>query len=131
MTTIITAKSLSLTVDADDYNPQTISCELVRNVDRQEFDVLDGTVYKTLKYTGELNIEMFADWGAASSLCEAMWNAADTAPDTPLSCTLVANTGATFTFDVLPAAPAVSGTAPDAMTASFTLTVVDGDITLA
>lgn len=130
-TTIITGRDLTLTIDGDDFGAQVSQCTLTRTPERSTYDVLDGEVYKTLKFTAELAVEMFQDWGATPSLCEALWNAADAAPDTPIAATLVANTGATFTFNVLPVFPDAGGTAPSELTTSLTFTVVNGDITLA
>lgn len=131
MATIITGKELSITIDSLAFDAQTTSCTLSMEASRSEFDTLDGTVYKTIKNTGTLDVELLADWGAASSICEAIWTAANTAPDTPLECTLTANTGAVFTFEVLPSFPAVGGSASAEVTASLSLTVVNGDVTLA
>jgi hypothetical protein len=65
-----------------------------------------------------------SDWGASGSLCEAMWTAAETAPNTALACTMVAVTGASFAFNVLPIFPSVGGTSPDAQTVSMSFTVI-------
>lgn len=129
-TTIITGRDLSLTIDGDDYDAQASTVTLTRTADRQEYEVLDGTVYKTLKNTAELTVEMFADWGATGSLCEALWNAADANPDTSLGFSFTAN-GVTYSGDVYPNFPDVSGTAPDALTVSVTLTVDQGIVTVA
>ena len=67
---------------------------------------------------------MLADWGAASSLCEALWAAATSAPNTPLAVSLTATTGAVFTFSVQPILPSAGGTAPDAQTVSLSFTCV-------
>lgn len=130
-TTIITGRDLSLTIDGDVYDAQASSVTLTRTLDRQEYEVLDGTVYKVIKATGELTVEMFQDWNAAGSLCEALWNAANTSPNTKLPFTFVANSGATFTGDVYPSFPDAGGTAPDALTVSVVLTVDQGIIALA
>jgi hypothetical protein len=129
-TTIITGRDLSLEIDGDDYNAQASSVTLTRTADRQEYEVLDGSVYKTLKFTAELTVEMFQDWDASPSLCEALWNAADSAPDTALAFSFVANSGSTFTGNVFPSFPDAGGTAPDALTVSVTMTVEDGDVSL-
>jgi hypothetical protein len=131
-TTIITGQDLTLTINSVAYNDQAISATLTLENDRQEFDVLSGTVYKTIKTTGTLSVELMQDWGIASgSVCEALWNAAKTAPDTSLAFTFVANTGATFTGNVFPAFPDGGGTAPDALTATVELTIDEGSVTLA
>lgn len=69
-------------------------------------------------------MEMLADWGAADSLCEALWNATESAPNTTLAVSLTAVSGAVFAFNVMPAFPSVGGTSPDAQTVSFSFTVV-------
>ena len=130
-TTIIQGRDVTLTIDGDDYSAQASSVTLTLELDRQEFEVLDGTVYKTLKTTGTLEVELLQDWGAASSICEALWNAAKSAPDTPLAFTMVANTGSTFTGNVYPAFPDAGGAAADALTATVSLTIQEGDVTLA
>lgn len=130
-TTIITGKDLTLTVNSVNYDAQATSAVLTLEPNRQEYDVLDGKVYKTINNTGTLDIEMLADWGAAGSICEALWNAANSAPDTGLAFSLVANTGATFTGDVLPSFPSAGGPASDTLTVTVSLVVVDGDVTLA
>jgi hypothetical protein len=130
-TTIITGQDLTLTIESVAYSDQCSNATLALENDRQEFDVLSGTVYKTIKTTGTLSVELFQDWNATPSVCEALWNAAKTAPDTTLSATLVANTGVTFTFEVFPSFPDAGGTAPDALTASVELTIAEGSVTLA
>ena len=130
-TTIITGRDVTLTIDGDDFGAQCQSATVSRTPVRETYQVLDGEVYKTLRYEATLSIELFQDWNAAGSLCEALWNAADTAPDTAIAVTFVANTGATFTFDVLPQFPDAGGVAPDALVSSLEFTIVDGDITLA
>jgi len=67
---------------------------------------------------------MLADWGAASSLCEALWTAATSAPNTGLAVSLTADTGAVFAFEVQPILPSAGGTAPDAQTVDLSFTCV-------
>jgi hypothetical protein len=67
---------------------------------------------------------MLADWGVASSLSEALWTAADTAPNTTLAVSLTATTGAVFAFNVMPVYPSVGGAAPGAQTLSLSFLVV-------
>jgi hypothetical protein len=128
-TTIITGRDLSLTIDSKSYDAQASTVTLTNENNQQVYEVLDGRIYKTLDKTATLEVEMFADWGAANSLCEAMWTAADTAPDTGLAFSFTADTGAVFTGNVLPAYPPVGGTANDAQTVTLSLVVVDGEVT--
>lgn len=123
MSTVITGRDLALTIDSDSYDAQATSVTLTTDVQRETYQTLDGKVRKTIDSTGTLQVELLADWGAANSLCEAMWTAANTAPDTALSFSLTAVTGAVFTGTCYPVFPVVSGTAPDAQTVSLTLEV--------
>ena len=128
-TTIITGRDLALTIDSKTYDAQASTVTLTNTINQQAYDVLDGKVYKTIDKTGEMAVTMFADWGASGSLCEALWTAADTAPDTALSFSFTAATGAVFTGSVYPVYPEIGGTAPDAQTVSLTMVVKDGEVT--
>lgn len=129
-TTIITGRDLTLTIDGDNFDAQASSVTLALTNERSEYDVLDGTVYKTIKTTGTLTVEMFQDWGATPSLCEGLWAAAKSAPDTALAFTFTANTGAVFSGECFPTFPEAGGAAPGELTVSVEMTVVDGDVTL-
>ena len=128
-TTIITGRDLALTIDSKTYDAQASTVTLTNTINQQAYDVLDGKVYKTIDKTGEMSVTMFADWGASGSLCEALWNAADTAPDTALTFSFTAATGAVFTGSVYPVYPEIGGTAPDAQTVTITMIVQDGEVT--
>jgi hypothetical protein len=123
MPTVITGRDLALTIDSKAYDAQATSVTLTTDVQRETYQTLDGKVRKTIDSSGTLAVELLADWGAASSLCEAMWTAANTSPDTALTFSLTAVTGAVFTGTAFPAFPVVSGTAPDAQTVSLSLEV--------
>lgn len=123
-TTIITGRDLALTIDSKSYDAQATSVTLTADLQRETYQTLDGKVRKTIDTSGTLAIEMLADWGPVGSLCEALWSAAATAPDTALTFSFTANTGAVFTGSVYPAYPVASGTAPDAQTVSITLELV-------
>lgn len=127
--TIITGRDLSLTINSVNYDAQASTVTLANTVNQQAYDVLDGKVYKTIDKTAELTVTMFSDWGVASSLCEALWTAADTAPDTALTFSFTAATGAVFTGSLYPVYPEVGGTAPDAQTVTITFVVKDGEVT--
>lgn len=128
-TTIITGRDLALTIDSKTYDAQASTVTLTNENNQQVYEVLDGRVYKTLDKTATIEVTMFADWGVANSLCEALWGKADTAPDTGLAFSFTAATGAVFTGNVLPAFPPVGGTANDAQTVTVSMVVVDGEVT--
>jgi hypothetical protein len=70
---------------------------------------------------------MFSDWGAAGSLCDALWDAALAAPDTGITAVFDAN-GSTFTCSVFPNYPVVGGGAVDVLTTTVEMVVVEGSI---
>jgi hypothetical protein len=123
-TTVITGRDLTLTIATTAYDAQTTSVTLVNSPTIDVYQTLDGKAYKHTDDQWTLNVELLADWGAASSLFEAMWTAADTNPNTTLAVSLTAVTGAVFACDVLPVFPAIGGAAPGAQTDTWTLTVV-------
>ena len=123
-TTIITGRDVAFTIDSDTYDAQATSAILTVASTINTYQTLDGKAYYTTDTQGTFAVEMLADWGAGSSLCEALWNAATSAPQTPLAVSLTAATGAVFTFDVQPILPSAGGTAPDAQTVSLSFTCV-------
>ena len=120
-TTVITGRDLSLTIDSKSYGDQTTSTTLATALERNAYETIDGKVFYALDTTATLSITMLADWGATGSLCEAMWTAASSAPNTSLAYTFTAATGAVFTGNVLPVFPDASGTGKDAQSITFVL----------
>jgi hypothetical protein len=123
-TTVITGRDLVLTIATVNYDAQTTSVTLVNSPTIDVYQTLDGKAYKHTDDQWTLNIELLADWGVTSSLFEAMWTAAETAPNTTLAVSLTAATGAVFACNVLPVFPSVGGAAPGAQTDTWALTVV-------
>jgi hypothetical protein len=123
-TTIITGRQASFTIASTQYSSQATSATLTVETTINTYQTLAGKAYFTTDTQGSFAVEMLADWGAASSLCEALWTAAIDAPQTPLLVSLTADTGAVFTFDVQPIQPSVGGSAPDAQTVSLAFTCV-------
>jgi hypothetical protein len=125
MATVITGRNVSFTIDGDSYDAQTTSATLTNDHTVETYQTLTGRAYAAIDDQWTFDVEMLADWGAASSLNEAMWTACETAPNTTLEVVLTATSGATFTFDVYPVFPSVGGSAPDAQTVTMSF-VVDG-----
>lgn len=123
-TSIITGRNISFSIDGDTFDAQATSAILTVATTTNTYQTLDGKAYFTTDSQGTFAVEMLADWGAASSLCEALWTAASSAPNTPLEVILEAESGSTFTFDVQPVYPSAGGTAPDAQTVSLSFTCV-------
>ena len=123
-TTIITGRDITFTIDSDNFDAQATSATLTVDSTINTYQTLDGKAYFTTDSQGTFAVEMLADWGAPSSLCEALWTAASGAPNTALPVVLLADTGASFAFEVQPIFPSAGGTAPDAQTVSLSFTCV-------
>ena len=123
-TTVITGRDLAMTIATKNYDEQATSATLSCDVTIETYDTLYSKAYKSIDSQWTFDVEMLADWGAADSLCEAMWSAAESAPNTAITVALTAVTGALFTFQVLPLFPSVGGSSPDAQTVSMSFTVI-------
>jgi hypothetical protein len=123
-TTIITGRDLVVTIATVNYDAQATSAVLANSPTVETYQTLDGKAYKHIDDQWTFDISMLADWGASGSLCEALWTACETAPNTVLAVSLTAVTGAVFTFNVMPVFPAVGGSAPDAQTVDLSFIVV-------
>ena len=123
-TTIITGRDITFTIDSDNFDAQATSATLTVDSTINTYQTLDGKAYFTTDTQGTFAVEMLADWGAVNSLCEALWTAATSSPNVGLPVVLVADTGASFAFEVQPILPSAGGTAPDAQTVSLAFTCV-------
>jgi hypothetical protein len=123
-TTVITGRDITFTIDGGDYDAQATSAVLTVDSTINTYQTLDGKAYFTTDTQGTFAVSMLSDWGAASSLCEALWTAATNSPQTGLEVSLTADTGAVFAFDVQPILPSAGGTAPDAQTIDLSFTCV-------
>tara|TARA_R110000868_G_scaffold380412_2_gene646404 strand:+ start:2008 stop:2400 length:393 start_codon:yes stop_codon:yes gene_type:complete len=122
-TNIITGRQITFTIDGDVYDAQATSATLTIDSTINTYQTLDGKAYYTTDTQGTFAVEMLQDFGAAGSLCEALWNAAATTPNDALPCILTVH-GVAYAFSVQPIFPALGGTAPDALTASLSFTCV-------
>jgi len=128
-TVVITGRDVGLSfTGGTDIQAQATNAVLTKVNDRQVYQTLEGEAYKTTNISATFQLDMLADWGKASSVCEALWAAAETAPDTDISMTLTAASGATFVFPVKPEFPTAGGSGVDAQTVSFTFTVSKGAV---
>ena len=129
-TTVITGRDISLSfTGGTDIEAQATNAVLTKEFDRQTYQTLDGEAYKVVNTSGTFQLDMLADWGKTSSVCEALWTACDSSPNSEISITLTAATGAQFVFPVKPEFPTAGGSGVDAQTVSFTFTVSKGEVT--
>jgi hypothetical protein len=122
-TSIITGRDIAFTIDGDTFDAQATSATLTIESTINTYQTLDGKAYFTTDSQGTFAVEMLQDFGAVGSLCEALWNAASSAPNTPLAVSMTVN-GVVYVFQVQPIFPSLGGTAPDALTASLSFTCV-------
>jgi hypothetical protein len=128
-TTVITGRDISLSfTGGTDIEAQATNAVLTKQFDRQTYQTLDGEAYKVVNVSGTFQLDMLADWGKTSSVCEALWTACDTSPNAEISVTLTAATGAAFIFPVLPVYPTAGGSGVDAQTVSYTFQVARGEV---
>ena len=128
-TVVITGRDVGLSfTGGTDIQAQATNAVLTKVNERQVYQTMDGEAYKTVNVSGTFQLDMLADWGKANSVCEALWAAAETAPDTDISMTLTAASGAQFVFPVKPEFPTAGGSGVDAQTVSFTFTVSKGAV---
>ena len=129
-TVVITGRDVGLSFSGGtDIQAQATNAVLTKVNERQVYQTMEGEAYKTTNISGTFQLDMLADWGKSSSVCEALWTAAETAPDTDISMTLTAASGAQFVFPVKPEFPTAGGSGVDAQTVSFTFTVSKGAVT--
>jgi hypothetical protein len=129
-TTVITGRDVSLSfTGGTDIDAQATSAILTKTNVREIYQTLDGEEVKTVNIEGTFALSMLADWGKANSVCEAIWTAAETAPDNSILITMTAATGAVFAFDVFPEFPTAGGAGTDAQTVDFTFKVKRGAVT--
>lgn len=128
-TTVITGRDMTLSFSGGtDIEAQATSAVLTKTNVRETYQTLDGEAYKTVNVEGTFDLEMLADWGKTASVCEALWTAAET-PETPITITFTAVTGAQFVFDILPEFPTAGGSGIDAQTVTFSFKVAQGAVT--
>ena len=128
-TTVITGRDVGLSfTGGTDIQAQATNAVLTKINDRQVYQTMEGEAYKTVNVSGTFQLDMLADWGKTGSVCEALWAAAESAPDTDISMTLTAASGAQFVFPVKPEFPTAGGSGVDAQTVSFTFTVSKGAV---
>ena len=128
-TTVITGRDITLSfTGGTDIEAQATNAVLTKVNERQTYQTLDGEAYKTTNLSGTFQLDMLADWGKTSSVCEALWAAAESAPDTDISITLTTATGAQFVFPIMPEFPTAGGAGMDAQTVSFTFKVSKGAV---
>ena len=128
-TTVITGRDISLSfTGGTDIEAQATNAVLTKTFVRETYQTLDGESYKVVNVEGTFQLDMLADWGKTNSVCEALWTACDANPNTEISITLTAASGAQFVFPVLPEYPTAGGSGIDAQTVSYTFKVARGEV---
>ncbi|KAF2379126.1 hypothetical protein BSN82_17405, partial [Acinetobacter baylyi] len=89
-TTVITGRDVTFTLDSAAYDAQATSAVLSCDTIIETYQTLDGRAYKSVDKQWTFTIELLQDWGATSSLFEAMWADAESAPNTTLAVSFTA-----------------------------------------
>jgi len=126
----VTGRDLALTIATVTYTSIASGCTLTLDSNQQTLETIAGRKYTTIDRTATLQVELYQDWGSTSpaSLCEVLWDATKTAPDTTIAFSFSAN-GEIFTGNIYPNFPVVGGNATDALTASVSFVVDQGAVT--
>ncbi len=125
---VITGSDITLEIDGETFEPQTLSVVLTSTAEREVYETLSGPFYKTLVREYELAVTGLADWGHADSVCDALNDAFDSDPDTSVTFTMTAvndpNT-VTVSGKVFPKVPAAGGSGAEVT--QFDVTLI-GDV---
>jgi hypothetical protein len=124
-TTIITGRDITFTIDGDDFDAQATSATLTVDSTINTYQTLDGKAYFTTdSHKDHLPLKCL-QIGAQLHRFVKHFGQRQHLHQTPaLPVVLVADTGASFAFDVQPVFPSAGGTAPDAQTVSLSFTCV-------
>jgi hypothetical protein len=125
-TTILSGRSLTLTIATIQYAEQILDSAMNFDTERLTFDTLAGKAFKYIDSNVTLDLTFLNDAGKTSpgSLYKALWDATESAPDTQLAFVLTLATGISLAGNVLPVYPGISASGSDAQTCSVSLQVV-------
>ena len=123
---IETGRDIALTIATVNYDEQISSGIVTFQDATASVETLNGTVdYVVDNEKGKLDLIIFQDWGKTgppTSLCDALWDAADVSPTTTIAATVTIN-GEVVTLSVLPKRPDFGGAAPEALTTTVSLPI--------
>ncbi len=89
-TTILSGRSLTLTIATVAYSEQILDSAINFDTERLTFDTLAGKAYKYIDSNVTLDLTFLNDAGKTvpGSLYKALWDATESAPDTALATAL-------------------------------------------
>jgi hypothetical protein len=122
-TTIITGRDITFTIAGDNYDAQATSATLTVDSTINTYQTLDGKAYFTTDTQGSFAVEML-QIGEQDHFVKLFGQLQQTHQTLVFRSYLVADSGASFAFDVQPILPSAGGTAPDAQTVSLAFTCV-------
>lgn len=126
MATIITGRSLTITIDAVDYSAQCAAVSLNPTNNTETYQTLAGPASKLISTSWELSLTGWQDWNEVSGLAPALWAAA--AAGDAVAFSLEVDGNAAFTGNLIPVYPTIGGSADAALEIDITFPV-DGDVT--
>jgi hypothetical protein len=131
-----TGKGLVLTIGGTTYTDVASSVMLAETINRATLEPLSGQTDVYISTDATLTVDLYQDWNSSGSgtlsVCNALYEAAASAPNTSLAFVFTtATSGKVFSGSVYPEKPNVGGASTDALTASLTFKVVGGTVTKA
>jgi len=129
-----TGKGLTLTIGGTTYTDVASSVTLAETINRATLEPISGQTDVYISTDATLSVEMYQDWDSSgtgtTSVCDALYAAAASAPNTSLAFSFLTKTGGkTFSGNVWPEKPNVGGSSTEALTTSLTFKVVGGSVT--
>ena len=118
---VVTGKQCTLTVNSVAYTDQIVSSVLTPSENPITGVTFGGPYAAKGISTWTLDVEIVADWGETSSICEALLAIAETG--TNVNATFVSATGASFALSVVPVWPSAGGPADGVQTVSLSFPV--------
>lgn len=122
MTTILTGRSLTLTLDAIAYTAQCSGVSIVPTNNTETYQTLAGPTSARISESFELSVKGWQDWNAAGSMSAALWAAAVT--NTPIPFEMKVDGDGTWAGEVVPVFPTAGGDAGSALEMDLTFPIV-------
>ena len=131
-----TGKGLIVTVGGTTYTDVASSVTLAETINRVTLEPISGQTDVYISTEATLTVDLYQDWNSSGSgtlsVCNALYEAAASAPNTALAFVFTTKTGGkVFSGNVYPEKPSVGGSSTDALTSTITFKVVAGSVTKA
>jgi hypothetical protein len=129
-----TGKGLVITIGGVAYKDVASNVLLAETINRATLEPISGQTDVYISTDATLTVELYQDWDSTgtgtASVCDALYAAAASAPNTVLAFSFLTKTGGkTFSGNVYPEKPNVGGASTDALTTTLTFKIAGGTVT--